>query len=243
MIKTFSHSGEYGDIIYSLPAIRAAGGGVLYLFHLPGRTAHGMSAHRAAQIRPLLLQQPYIVDVVYDPNAPDHDLNGFRDHHGNLADQHLCTMGMSWQERSRKWLQVDTVAHSPPVIFARSPRYHNNLFPWKVIRDQYWECAAFIGHRDEHETFCREYGDIEYVQCDDLLQVARVIAGCRLFIGNQSCPAAIAEGLKHTMILEVCRETSHSCMFHRLGCIYGWDERIELPAIEELLNMRPCHSL
>ena len=30
-MKTFKHSGDMGDIIFSLPTIRALGGGVLYL--------------------------------------------------------------------------------------------------------------------------------------------------------------------------------------------------------------------
>ena len=31
MVKTFLHSGDLGDIIYSLPTIRKLGGGILYL--------------------------------------------------------------------------------------------------------------------------------------------------------------------------------------------------------------------
>lgn len=31
MAKTFKHSGDLGDIIFALPAVRALGGGILYL--------------------------------------------------------------------------------------------------------------------------------------------------------------------------------------------------------------------
>ncbi|CAN5598580.1 hypothetical protein BH10PLA1_BH10PLA1_05760 [soil metagenome] len=31
MAKTFKHSGDMGDVILSLPAVRALGGGVIYL--------------------------------------------------------------------------------------------------------------------------------------------------------------------------------------------------------------------
>jgi hypothetical protein len=61
-----------------------------------------------------------------------------------------------------------------------------------------------------------------------LLQIARVIAGSRLFVGNQSCPAAIAEGLKHSMILEVYRDLPNCC-FERVERINAWDGTIALP--------------
>ena len=42
--------------------------------------------------------------------APDHDLNGFRDHGQpgrNLADMHLATHGMGPEARHAPWLTVD----------------------------------------------------------------------------------------------------------------------------------------
>ena len=31
LMKTFKHSGDMGDIVFSIPTVRALGGGVLYL--------------------------------------------------------------------------------------------------------------------------------------------------------------------------------------------------------------------
>lgn len=239
MASWFSHSGDLGDIIYALPAIRAAGGGILYLFDAPGKSAHGMSAEKVARIRPLLMRQPYIHDVVFRPDAPDHDLNGFRDHHGvgNLADMHLSTLELSWRERATRWLEVDYEITEYPIIFSRSPRYHNERFPWQRIRDTYARRAAFIGHPTEYGVFCQEFGDVPYARADNLLEVARIIAGCRLFIGNQSCPEAIAQGLKKRVILEVCPYYSHGSHFQRFGCLMGWDEKIELPSLRQIEQM------
>jgi hypothetical protein len=40
----------------------------------------------------------------------------------------------------------------------------------------------------------------------NFLELARVIAGCKFFIGNQSFPFAVAEGLKVPRALELCFE-------------------------------------
>jgi hypothetical protein len=40
------------------------------------------------------------------------------------------------------------------------------------------------------------------LQVEDALHMAEVIAGCDTFVGNQSFPFAIAEGLKVTRVLE-----------------------------------------
>jgi hypothetical protein len=59
-----------------------------------------------------------------------------------------------------------------------------------------------------------------------------VIAGSRLFVGNQSCPAAIAEGLKRPMILEVYPALPNCC-FERPDRINAWDGAIQLPAVSK----------
>jgi ADP-heptose:LPS heptosyltransferase len=51
-----------------------------------------------------------------------------------------------------------------------------------------------------------------------LLDVARVIAGCKLFVGNQSSPRAIAEGLKIPVVVEKGRH--NQCHFARHDAWY-----------------------
>lgn len=215
----FGHSGDLGDIIYSLPTIRAAGGGVLYLYHQDGKTWHGMDANKARNIRSLLLAQPYIDDVIYCPSgrppyARDHKLNTFRDFADvgrNLADMHLATHGYDSAHRDTQWIATQEPLTSKSVIFARSHRCRNRGFPWKLYWRQYKAIAGFIGTPSEHCEFSCMFGPIEYIPTTDLLGVARVIAGCDLFIGNQSCPSAIAEALKHRMILSVHPRIPNCC--------------------------------
>ena len=230
--QRFAHSGDLGDIVYSLPTIRACGGGRLALFDMPGRTAHGMTQERAERIIPLLKAQRYIDDAFFTTDTIDHNINGFRDHpHGNLADKHLSTMGLSWRERDRKWLQIDKPTHAADVVICRTERYRNDQFPWGRVLQTYAGRIAFVGVEREHQVFVDQFGDVPLLKLDNLLDVARVIAGSRLYIGNYTAATAIAEGLKHPSVVEVCPYCHHLAMFHRLGVAHGWDSNVELPEL------------
>lgn len=232
-MQNFSHSGDLGDIIYSLPTIRACGGGNLTLFHFPGRTAHGMSQEKTDRIKPLLECQDYIGEVKFSHEFIDHSINGFRNHRaaGNLADMHLATHGLDWTHRVKKWLTVDPDSQAE-VIINRTQRYNNHGFDWGAAVSKYAGKMAFIGSPEEHGIFVDQFGHVPYIHADNLLKVARLIAGCKLFIGNYSAPSAIAEGLKHPMVIEVCPDHNHQlAIFQRMGCILGWDRMVEWPDV------------
>lgn len=232
-MQNFGHSGDVGDIIYSLPTIRACGGGSLTLFNYPGRTAHGMSKQKADRIRPLLESQDYISEVIWTDGWADHSLNGFRNHRaaGNLSDMHLSTHGLGWQHRATKWLSVEP-KHISDVVINRTTRYLNHGFDWAEVVRRYGRKISFVGSPDEHGLFCEQFGDVAYFHAPDLLVLAQCIAGSKLFIGNYSAPAAIAEGLKHQMVIEVCPDHNHQlAIFQRMGCILGWDARVEWPDV------------
>src|SRR5580765_1733925 len=112
--KTFKHSGDLGDIIFSLPTIRALGGGVLYLDPTGGeteprvkeplklRTHTKLTAAAIDSLRPLLLLQEYIADVRFWGGEPvDHNLDEFRRSAPqlNLADAHLQAFDLPTSNR------------------------------------------------------------------------------------------------------------------------------------------------
>ena len=220
--RWYGHAGDFGDIIYSLPAIRATGGGILYLYNKPRSTRMSMTKERADLIRPLLVTQPYITDCIFSGKQREHSLNSFRAYRGNLAEMHLAALGMPRDDCNRAWLTV-TPKQVARIIFHRSPRYRNDKFPWKAIYDRYKSEALFIGLKDEHANFAAEIGGIPHYVPADFLELAQMIAGSELFVGNQSAPAAVAEGLKHTMILEECLQAAN-CHFTRENKFYTLTE-------------------
>lgn len=235
-MRTFTHAGDLGDIIYSLPAIKACGGGKLILFDQPGRTAHGMSEGKAKRLATLLEYQDYIHSVEFSATQVDSPLNGFRDHlgvHGTLTDGHLATQGLSWEHRVETWLRVPSVRSEWPVVISRSPRYHNDRFPWGAVVEKYGGVCGFLGFPEEHGEFCDRFGHVPLIDAPDFMEVGRVIAGSKLFFGNQSSPLAVAHGLKHpATFMEICPGgPQQHCVFQRLGCVIVWDEKVEFPPV------------
>ena len=232
------HSGDLGDIIYSLPAIRAMGLKHLYINDKGGAgTAHVMTPERFRMIEPLLAEQPYIESVTYGTPAESYvNLDGFRYHSdtSNTWLPYLYTDVLSLDRAcaSTAWIQPDPLFVSP-VIFARSARYHNPHFPWGRVIEKYGRYATFIGTPEEHAALNAEYrySCIPFYETRTLEDAAQVIAGAQLFIGNQSCPLAIAEGLKKRIVAEVCPYCPN-CNSPRPDFTPGVDEQVELPNLE-----------
>ncbi len=164
--------------------------------------------------------------------AADHNLNGFRDHGRpgrNLADMHLATHGLGPEARHAPWLVVNRPAVEAAVVFALGPMPQRR-FPLEARQGHLRPRGMLRRDRRGIRGFPLDRRAGPSIPTANLLEVARVIAGSRLFVGNQSCPAAIAEGLKHPMILEVF-PTMANCCFERLGRINAWGDDIELPAL------------
>ena len=167
--KVFFHSGDFGDIIYALPTIRALGGGKLIIGpSTRWKTRLQMTQEHVEIIRPLLELQPYIHAVQYSDTAPpevDIDLNRFREYlvmeHAlvregarrlNLAEAHLHTFSLPATECDQAWLTVDRAepVAERPVLLHRSARWRNADFPWKKVMDRHGHHAAFVGLPGEY---------------------------------------------------------------------------------------------
>ena len=65
----------------------------------------------------------------------------------------------------------------------------------------------------------------------DYMTLARVIAGCDLFVGNQSSPHAVAEGLKKRKLLEVAPH-DNNCHWERADAHYMYNGHEILPELD-----------
>lgn len=207
-MNVFSHSGDLGDVIAALPAIREMGGGDIVLCPSSGKDQGRESLHgaRYEAIKPLLLAQPYIHDVRWekDPKNVTHDMRGFR------VNYQLGESLLDWQARflgieasDAPWLTaVRSSVSIGRTVIARSLRYHNPGFPWHVILNKHRN-VLFVGTEEEHKAFQVFAGrPIDYHPTKNLLELAEIIGGSHLFVGNQSCPFWIAAGLGVNLIQE-----------------------------------------
>ncbi|SDR94932.1 hypothetical protein SAMN05216490_0258 [Mucilaginibacter mallensis] len=216
------HSGNAGDIIYALPTIKkiyeTTGVHINLLLKLnqPSKIqafrAHPLgnvmlNQKMADMLFPLIQSQEYIrTTAVYTNQVIDIDLDYFRAgfipmNTGNIARWCSYITGFS-PDLWKKWLIVtpDT-DFSDTIIVARSGRYHNETINYSFINK--YNNLKFIGVKSEYDDIKKFIPKIEWIEVEDFLQMARMIAGCKFFIGNQSFPYSIAEALKVPRILEV----------------------------------------
>jgi len=220
---SFKHSGHLGDIIYALPVIKQLTSRFCsqpaHLFlnlyyksrldpsidHPSGRYA--LIPETYAIIKPLLEKQDYISSVSqYSGENVDFDLDNFRDciytlDRGNISKwyQELIPIDLHLEY---PWIKVDNVNndYNEYIIISRSTRYHWNDLSYAFLRK--YPKIAFVGLEYEFKLIKETIPNLIYIPTNDLLELARVIAGSRLFIGNQSSPFSIAEALKVNRLLE-----------------------------------------
>jgi hypothetical protein len=217
-VVTCLHAGDMGDCIAALPIIRTFGLANLVITEKQGASRETMKGNRFKALSPLIAEQPYIESVkwVNKPKNIDYDFSFFQrsgHKYGEcLTDWQAKAVGVS-DYSFEPWLHVsENTRAAGRVVVSRSNRYHNGLFPWDRVRRIYGEKMLFVGLEHEHELFEKDNGQVEYAPTADLLELAELIAGADMFIGNQSCPMWIAFGLGKRIIQETWLGGPNSCV-------------------------------
>lgn len=229
-LKSCMIGGDIGDVCYSLPTIRALDVELVYLNVNPKYKLRGIGQTKfnekgALMLKPLIESQPYIKEVrLYDGEKVDYNLDLFR-YFGDLTYSNLCytmlkTFGVDPVEMTKQWLFVEPKVSPKPVLINKTERYLNNNVDWNTFIETYGMFMGFVGVEKEYDDFIKEYNcDIPFFPTNDFLELAQLISGSSLFIGNQSSPYAIAEGLKKDTIQIVCDECPN-CIFPRENALY-----------------------
>lgn len=216
-MRSFYSAGDIGDTIYGLYVMRAMGGGELLLGRRTGlgelQPREGWSEQKYMLAMTLFRSQTYISRTQWMNHVPfvDVDLNDFRKYwlgafphlHGrcHLIEMNCAAQGFSFVDNG-PWLECGK-HRAATVIIARSFRQRDPSFPWREVLYKYPHNLLFVGTADEHADFQAMYGNVRYFCTPTLESLATVINGCDLFIGNSSCPLAIAEALDKKVVLEV----------------------------------------
>ncbi len=197
----YIHKAKLGDIIYSLPFIKANGGGTLYLDpdspHFPGQK--DIWIERFKWLMPLIAIQPYIEEVkIWEGEEFDVDLDDYmntthltKGDKVNIVDNHFIGQGKTpipYQE----WLTSGSITVSNTVI-ANSSNHHDKSVDYESLLTGQ---ELFVGTGVEDRAFYYRSQRILRSRTDlGILTLAEIINGCEVFIGNQSLPLAIAIGL------------------------------------------------
>ena len=241
-------AGDIGDVVVALASIHHGGHKATLLLRDAGGTK-GIT-DKIGFIKPFLMVQPYIEDVrLFNGEAVNWPAEGFRG--GWVRDDYTLAMNhaehalhcgiiSTLPDLSQRWLfNIEpNKAFAGKVIINRSPRYNNPHFPWRKIVEFYGVRILFIGLKHEHEAFCNAYGHVAYQPVNDLLEVAQIIAGSFLFIGNQSSCMTIAEGMKHPRILEGSLSIPDCVYPGATNAQYVFDGGVELPTVDGQASLK-----
>ena len=162
-------------------------------------------------ITPLLLYQPLCKSCeTYNDNEIDYDLDEFRkfvvlQDRGNIPRWYFYVYAV-FPSLSHAWLTApETPAMKDVILIARSHRYRNPHISYNFLKK--YSNVQFIGVEEEFLDMKSAIPNLEYIQVNNFLEMAALINSCGLFIGNQSFPFAIAEGLKVNRLLEVYQQS------------------------------------
>jgi hypothetical protein len=200
MSNTFKHRGKFGDLILGLPVVKKLGG----IFYL--------QEYQHQVLGKLLDILPYIEEVVPLEESKwrevnvTHNLDRFRDSGApSIARMYMDAFGYDlnygdpWlYVRSRK--EIAKIVVHDSGLYATTPGYTVN---WNILKGREKDCV-FIGSDGEHQNFIANRGiNIPYYKTQTLYDAAEVIAGGQFFVGNQSAPYTIAEGLKVPLAIDI----------------------------------------
>ena len=223
----FKHSGNAGDIIYSLNAIRSAcilydKDAILYLkldepiqLHPSFKHPLGgvmLNRYMFDNLRPLLLECDFIEDVViYTNQKVDYDLDSFRKIGFNLGAGDI----KKWYLYAHPELQYH---YSNEQVFCkslnknywpgdfivlnRSERYNNGQIDYSIL-NQVQLPIYFVGTDTEFAIMKNIVWDLQHKKVANFLELKDFIAYSKLFIGNQSMCYSIAEQVDTNRLLEV----------------------------------------
>lgn len=220
------HSGHTGDIIYSLPVAkeicRITGAAVNYYLNigypsvLKAHHKHPsgsvmLSREVAELLIPLIASQPYInICDIYEDQRIDLNLSKIRElgiflDKGSIARWYNYLSGL-YPSTACPWILVEPdLSYADKIVIARSHRYRNPYIDYRFLSK--YNNVVFVGLESEYLEIQTQISGICWKPVSNFLELARIISGCKVFIGNQSFPFALAEGVKVTRILEIAAGT------------------------------------
>lgn len=231
-MASFSSIGDSGDVIYSLPVVRKLGGGSYFAVDKPECRPF---ISRIPLLKKLLESQDYIEELSpYKGEKIDYDLTTFRcggfPYGVTLAKLQADWLGVKGVDTATPWLKAKPSKETKgKIVISRTDRYRNPYFPYKELVQTFRDRIIFVGLKEEHINFSGEYGYVPYLATENFYDVACAIAGAEMFIGNQSCPYAICEGLKVRSILEVCLFVP-DCIYPRKNAVHCVDGGLNFSA-------------
>ncbi len=126
------------------------------------------------------------------------------------------------------WSGSGNVMDMAPIVINRTFRYRcpegNGSWQNMLAQADIVNNGVFVGTTEEHEDFVKVTGfAVKYYPVKNFKEMADIIAGADLFMGNQSAAYSIAMGLGKASVLETIKIkplANNECYFPRDNCQY-----------------------
>lgn len=228
-MNSFLSFGDQGDLISCGPLCRALGKVTVYADNNP-ICKPILQPSRFNAIKPLMEAMEWVKSFEqYAGQELTHNVANWRDG-GVPFGETLATLHANWAGvpiTLDPWISVPpNPSFKDAIVIARSTRHQNPYFPWIDLIDHFKD-VVFIGLPEEHIQLQNETGrKFQYAPTKTLLEVAEILAGAKLFIGNQSSPLNVAIGLGIPFVCE-CSLTSVDTVYPRIHSWYSPDGSID----------------
>lgn len=240
--KSFIHSGNAGDTLASLPAIRefyrsTGKKPILYLrkgvkaFYYEGAVhpvkdeagdSVMLNDSMISMLMPLLKEQDFLEDVkVWDGEKIDVDLDNIRETNVGMPAFSINR----WYfyvfpdlacDLTKEWMRVpdsEKDLANGKIIISRTERYNNQNIDYSFLKP-YEEDLIFSGTMREYNNFCMRFDlNIRKLNITNFLELAQAIKQSKFHISNQTMAFQISEGLRHPRILEICTYAPNVIIF------------------------------
>lgn len=233
--------GAYGDFITLLSVAKYYydnGYSVnLYLDEF-GFIHHGYNINEVFdELSPFIKKQTYInIFEIYNNQKIDVNLSDFRKsgHLYNNSWTDILNKTFNVNIKPGNWIFTDYDPYfSDKILIHRSPRYHNDNFPWDKIINTYKDKILFISRYEEDYDIFPFKESVKYYKVNNINELSVAINSCEMFIGNQSLPLHIACALDKKMLIELGVDINHFILeknYQNMG--YYFDENIKKINIE-----------
>lgn len=195
-------SGGAGDIIYSIPILKQLGASTLYIkenfYHPPHGNLHQtmkrMMESQGFEVRPCSGSFPV---GTFDKVPYDYNIDKFRDQKGrgtrHIQERMATHFGVEWIKG--QWVDIPTTAGDYTLVHLTERWRTGSVVNWKKVLHRIEGPVKFIGFQHEWLEFGVNVGNVEWWPCEDVYEMAELIAGCKALYCNQSVALTLAQGM------------------------------------------------
>lgn len=159
---------------------------------------------------PLLINQEYIESFrEWRGEEVDFDMAETRDRglvpipHGIIHTWPFMVFPDLQCSLSERWIDPCGILPRKKIIINRTQRHYNPHINYGFLHEYADDCG-FVGTKEEYDFFATTFHlSIEHIEVSHFKELAQVIYGSELFIGNQSFCWHLADAMKTTRLLEI----------------------------------------